>query len=219
MKNNIKTLYFIGRSIIIPKEFSKQQIGFTLIELLISLAIGSLLLTGIYNFYITQSKIHAVREQVAEMHQNARIGMALMSREIRMAGYDLMGCNCAGIFTPTADTIRVKMDLNEDGDVDDPDEDITYSLYDSGGDGDLDLGRKPGGGSNDPAAENVESLAFEYMLADGSTTVSPVDPSQIRRVQIVLTARTAWPDQKYPKNGGYRTYTLRSVITPRNLAY
>jgi type IV pilus assembly protein PilW len=197
----------------------RSQKGFTLIELLISLAIGSLLLTGIYNFYITQSRIYAVREQIAAMHQNARIGMALMTRELRMAGYDPTGCNCAGIFMPSAHTIRVKMDLNEDGDVADPDEDITYSLYDSGGDGDLDLGRKPGGGSNDPLAENVERLVFEYTLSDGSTTASPTAPGQIRRVQIILTARTAWADHTYPANGGYRTYTLQSAITPRNLAY
>ena len=196
-----------------------KQNGFTLIELLISLAVGSLLLASIYNFYITQSKIHAVREQVAEMHQNARIGMALMSRELRMAGYDPTGCNCAGIFVPTANTIRVKMDLNEDGDVLDPDEDITYSLYDSGGDGDLDLGRKPGGGSNDPAAENFDSLSFTYTLADSSITDSPADPSQIRMVQILLTAKTAWSDKSYPTNGGFRTYTLKSLITPRNLGY
>ena len=199
----------------------KQQTGFTLIELLISLAIGSLVLASLYNFYITQSNLHAVREQVAEMHQNARIGMALLSREIRMAGYDPTGNAGAGIVVATPTTIQVTFDLNEDGDVNDPNEDITYLLYDSGNDGDLDLGRKPGGGSTDPVAENFASLAFSYTLADGSTTESPsaAECSNIRQVQIVLTAQTVWPDSKYPENGGYRTYTLQSVVTPRNLSY
>lgn len=202
----------------------RQQKGFTLIELLISLAVGSLLLAGIYNFYISQSKIHAIRQQVADMHQNARIAMALMSREIRMAGYDPTGQAGAGIVTATSTTIQVTLDLNEDGVIGGPtgpDEDLTYILYDSGGDGDLDLGRKPGGGSTDPAAENFASLTFSYTLADGTTinNPTPAQHSEIRQVQIVLTAQTAWADHNYPDNGGHRTYTLQSVITPRNMAY
>ncbi len=156
---------------------------------------------------------------VATMHQNARIGMAMMTRELRMAGYDPSGKAAAGVVAATQNFIRVTIDLNEDEDVLDANEDITYSLYDSGSDGDLDLGRKPGGGSRDPAAENFERLELTYTLADGSTTAAPVDVSQIRMIHLVLTARTARPDHKYPQNGGYRTYTLQSVITPRNLGY
>jgi type IV pilus assembly protein PilW len=220
----IKNLYFTQHLRIILSTSSNIQKGFTLIELLIALAVGSLLLTGIYNFYITQSKIHAVREQVAEMHQNARIGMALMTREIRMAGYDPTGQAGAAIIAATPTSIQVTIDLNEDGVIGGatgPDEDLTYLLYDSGGDGDLDLGRKPGGGSTDPVAENFASLAFSYTLTDGTVTDSPSaeELSQIRQVKIVLTAQTAWPDSNYPDNGGHRTYTLQSVITPRNLAY
>ena len=212
-------MYFIEEPTISLTSLVKQQTGFTLIELLISLAIGSLLLASVYDFYISQSKVHSVREQVAAMHQNARIGMALMTRELRMAGYDPTGKAGAGVVTATQNSIRITIDLNEDEDVLDENEDITYSLYDSGNDDDLDLGRKPGGGSRDPAAENFERLEFTYTLVDGSTTATPVDVGQIRMIHIGLTARTARPDHKYPQNGGYRTFTLQSVITPRNLGY
>lgn len=210
-------MYFADYCTIRLTSLAKQQIGFTLIELLIALVIASLLLAGVYDFYISQSKVHSVREEVAAMHQNARIGMALMTRELRMAGYDPSGNAGAGIVTATQHAIRITIDLNEDEDVLDENEDITYSLYDSGNDGDLDLGRKPGGGSRDPAAENFERLELTYTLADGSTSTAPIDVSQIRMIHITMTARTAKPDPTYPQNGGYRTYTLRSIITPRNL--
>jgi type IV pilus assembly protein PilW len=190
--------------------------GFTLIEMMLALAIGSILLASIYTFYIGQQKVYAIRELVAEMQQNARIGMALMAREIRMAGYNPAGIPGVGIIEAGPHVIRVTMDLNDDG-VIAGDEDITYSLYDSGRDGDLDLGRQPGGGRNDPVAENIASLDFVYTLADGSTTSTPAAPGQIRMVQVFLSAHTTKPDQAYPSNGGYRTYTLQSSITPRNL--
>jgi hypothetical protein len=108
------------------------------------------------------------------------------------------------------------MDLNGDGDTNDANEDLTYALYDSSDDGNDDLGRRPAGGDNQPVVENIERLVFEY-LADATTPAA--NPGQIRLVRITLTARTAKPDPGYPTNGGHRTYTLTSVVTPRNLAY
>jgi type IV pilus assembly protein PilW len=187
--------------------------------MLIALAIGSLLLASIYNFYMGQKKAYAIQEQVSEMQQNARAGMELMVREIRMAGYNPTRAPGVGIIEAGPHAIRMTMDLNGDGDVTDENEDITYSLYDSGNDGDVDLGRKPAGGMNQPVAENIASLDFVYTLANDSTTTTPANPSQIRMVRVSLTARTAKPDPTYRTNGGRRTYTLESGIIPRNLAY
>jgi type IV pilus assembly protein PilW len=197
---------------------SSQQ-GFTLIEMLIALAIGSLLLSSIYTFYINQKRLYDGREQVAEMQQNARAGLALIVREVRMAGYNPTGATGMGIIAATASTIRITMDLNGDGDTADSDEDLTYALYDSGADGDLDLGRKPAGGQNTPVAENIDSLSLLYTLADGSTTATPAHPGQIRMVHVWLTARTAKPVTRHPANGGHRTYTLAAVITLRNVMH
>jgi type IV pilus assembly protein PilW len=198
---------------------SCTQNGFTLIEMLLALAIGSLLLASLYHFYLGQKKAYAVREQVSEMQQNARAGVELMVREIRMAGYNPMRTPGVGIIEAGPQAIRITMDLNGDGDVTDANEDVTYSLYDSGSDGDVDLGRKPAGSANQPVAENIASLDFVYTLANGSTTTTPASPSQIRMLQVSLTARTAKPDPTYSTKGGRRTYMLEAVITPRNLAY
>jgi type IV pilus assembly protein PilW len=193
------------------------QAGFTLVELLIALAISSVLLASMVGWYLGQKRTYDLREQVSEMQQNVRSGLALLTREIRMAGYNPTGVAGLGIAAASPQTIRLTMDLNGDGDADDANEDVTYSLYDSGSDGDLDLGRKPGGGQNVPVAENIERLEFVYTLADGSATTTPANPGQIRRVHVALTARTARPDPAYVTNHGYRLAMLTTHITPRNL--
>ena len=60
--------------------------GFTLIELLIALVIGSVLMAGMYRTLLSQQQTYTAGSQVANMHQNARIAVEKMTREIRMAG-------------------------------------------------------------------------------------------------------------------------------------
>ena len=126
------------------------------------------------------------------------------------------GCACAGIVTATPTTLQFTQDLDSDGDTDDANENVTYALYDDGGDGDQDLGRNTGGGSV-LVAKNVEALTLAYTLADGTTTTTPVDLSQIRTVDITFTARTDRPDVQYSMNNGYRTHQLTETLHVRNL--
>ncbi len=193
-----------------------QQRGFSLAELLITLTISTLVLAGVYQIFISHQKAFALREQIAEMQQNARIGMDMLVRELRMAGYDPSGRAGAGIVKANAQSIHFTIDLNGDGDTEDANEDITYSLYDSGKDGDLDLGRKSGDGVRQPVAENIQNLEFVYILADGTTTSTPADPNQIRTIQVTLIARTAKPDKDYQGNNGYRTMSLTTRVQVRN---
>ncbi|RMF85145.1 MAG: prepilin-type N-terminal cleavage/methylation domain-containing protein [Nitrospinota bacterium] len=190
--------------------------GVTLIELLITLAIGVLLLAGLYHFFLGQQHAYALREEIAVMQQNLRIGIDILAREVRLAGYDPTETAGAGLLTAAPHAIRFTADRNGDGDTDDPNEDVMYLLYDSGKDGDLDLGRNTGG-SNQPVVENIQSLDFVYTLRDGSTTTAPADPGQVSMVQIRLTARTAHPDPAYAANGGYRTKTLSTRVRLPNL--
>ena len=152
------------------------------------------------------------------MQQNARAGMHFMARELTMAGYDPTETSGAAIVTATATTLQVSMDLNGDGDTADSDEHVTYALYDAEGDGDQDLGRDAGGGSQ-LVAENIVTLAFAYTLADETTTATPADLSQIRSIDVSLTARTATPDPQHATNSGYRTKTLTTTIQVRNLGF
>lgn len=198
-----------------PSRLNKKR-GFTLIELLIGIALSGIVISAIYSLYISQSKSYTIQGQIAEMQQNARVAMDMMVRDIRMAGYDPTEAAGAGIVAASSNSIQFTADLNDDGDTSDSNENITYSLYDSGGDGDQDLGRNTGGG-NQPVAENIEDLGFVYTLADGSTTSNPADAGQIRKVQVSLTARTDKPDPDYTDNSGYRQRTLTSMVIVRNL--
>lgn len=198
----------------------KSDAGFTLIELLIAMAVGLVVLGATYGVFILHSKTFGNQEQIAEMQQNARAAMDIMTREIRMAGYDPLGSAGAGIVSAASDSINFTLDITStsgpdapDGDTDDPNENITYSLYTV--DGIQKLGRKSTAGAvNQPVAEHIQSLAFQYWDANGNTTATVAN---IRRIRVTITGKTAKPDPDYSPNSGYRTYTLTSVITPRNL--
>ena len=69
------------------KEKNSVQ-GFSLIELLLAMSIGLVVLISTYNLFTIQSRHFSMQEQKAEMLQNARAGLDLMTREILMAGYN-----------------------------------------------------------------------------------------------------------------------------------
>lgn len=194
-----------------------QEHGFTLIELLIAMAISTIVLGAVVSTFVIQQKSYAVQEQITEMVQTARAAMDMMSREIRMAGYDPKGAGFYGV-PYSASQLQILADLRgdnagdpPDGYTDDSNENITYAYYDATDQ----IKRKTGGGYFQPFAENIQTFSFVYLNSDGSPTTTTAD---IRQIRITITARTAKRDPNYSLNGGYRTYRLTSLITPVNLA-
>ena len=187
-----------------------KESGFTLVELLIAMTIGLVILAALSSTFLMQRKAYDVQEQIAEMVQTARAAMDMMTREIRMAGYDPTGLAGATIVSVTSNSINFTLDITDtagtgpsDEKTDGPNENITYSLYTA--DGIQKLGRKSTSGAvNQPVAENIEDL---QIVQSGDS------------INVSLTARTSKPDPDYSANNGYRTYTLTSFITPRNLAF
>ncbi len=190
--------------------------GYTLIEVVVALGLSLLTLSAVYSLYVTELKAQIVRENMLDMHQQARVVVDLVSREILMAGYDPRGVNedsdltnnFYGITYDPAQLI-IKSDLNGNGTPSNANESIVFSL-----DSVTHTLRRNTGGGRQPFGENIESFVVQYWDQDGNpTTVS----LSIRQVGITVTARTADPDPNYSDNGGYRTVTLHSRITPRNL--
>jgi type IV pilus assembly protein PilW len=206
----------------------KNDNGFTLIELVIAMALGLVILTAIYSVSIITKKTYSVQDQIVMMQQNARASMDMMTREIKMAGYDpIAGVANSRIIGAQTNSIRFTLDITStygedrpDGDTDDPNEDVTYALY-TPADGIQKLGRAIHGGTPQPIAEHIQSLQFIYRDSGGSQMTTPVaTPSNIRSIEITLVARTPEPDPKYthPSFGDhYRRYTLTSTVIPRNL--
>jgi prepilin-type N-terminal cleavage/methylation domain-containing protein len=197
--------------------------GFTLIELLISLAIFSVIIGGIFSFSISQRKYFAVQEQISEMAQNARAAMDMISGEVALAKYNPEGAVFTGIPYHTSQ-LQIYADLNgtckpavacvPGDDPGDANENIIYS-HDSST---KRIVRNTGGG-NQPLAENVEKFVFSYLDALGDVISHKDKEADIRQIEITIITRTSKKDPQYIDNDGYRTFTLTSVVTPRNLAF
>jgi hypothetical protein len=63
----------------------------TLVETLIGALIFAFVAAGVYMLYTTMQNTMSRGELMSDLQQNARIGLAKMTQEIRMAGYDPSG--------------------------------------------------------------------------------------------------------------------------------
>ena len=167
-----------------------KESGFTLVELLIAMAISGIVLGAAVNTFLAQRWSYALQEHVTAMTQGTRAALEMVTREVRMAGYNPARTSFDGItYDPTQ--VQIRADLNGDGDTADTNETIAY-VYNPAT---QQLMRETDG-SSQPIADHIQAFAFDYV--DG--------------------AGTATPDPRYAANGGYRTYRLTSLVTPTNLA-
>ncbi len=137
--------------------------------------------------------------------------MDMITREVRMAGYNTNGAAVFDGITYNLTEIRIQANLNGDTDTGDANEDITYA-YDATDK----LIERTTDGNIETLVENIEDFTFNYLNQTGGAATTSDD---IRQIQITITSKTRKPDPGYTINGGYRTFTLTSLITPRNLAY
>jgi type IV pilus assembly protein PilW len=144
--------------------------GFSLVELLVAMAITGVVMAAVFKIYTTQQDSYVLQEQVAEMQQNGRTAKYVMTREIRMAGYDPTGSNEFGFLSAGDNSISFSMDIEvENGTPDLTGEVITYSV--SAG---KELMRNDGA-TNQPVVENIEAVGFAYAYDaddDGSIDTS-----------------------------------------------
>ena len=205
--------------------------GFSLVEMLIAMAVGLVVLGAMYSVFTIQNKTFGSQEEIVAMQQSVRAGMDMMAREIGMAGYDPCSVNSdsdssnnfSGV-TVNSTQLQIKADL----DGNDPPSNNCQSPY-KGIDAtsqeniiyafdatNKQITRYIGAGAQS-FVENVDAFTFEYLKSDGITPATA--SADVRRIRITITGRTAKPDSSYSANGGYRKYTLMSVIAPRNLAF
>ena len=191
--------------------------GFTLIEVMLALGLGALTLGAMYTIYLAQSRNQIVQEDIVEMQQTARAVMALLVRELNMAGFDPRGVNrdatsANDFFGVTGDAtqLTIKADLNGNGRPTNSNESIVYS-YDAA----TSTIRRNTGGGRQPVGEHIKALTFQYLDNQGRPTTMA---KKIRQVSIMVKTSTKRPDPRYSKNHGFRTFTLRLRVTPRNLS-
>ena len=154
-------------------------------ELMVAMAIASVLMAGIYNFYRNQLTSQVTQQVLVNMQQDARVAMYMMTREIRMAGCDPQ--ENTGATIRIANAAEIAFDSDEDGNgAIAADERFYYALNN----GSLERG----GWDNslnplalNPVALNIDALNFVYLDNAGIVTATLAD---IRSVQITLVARS-----------------------------
>jgi len=200
--------------------------GFSLIEMLIAMTVGLVVLGAMYNVFTIQNKAFGNQEEIVAMQQGVRAAMDMLAREVGMAGYDPVGVNSdtdgandfSGV-TVSGSQLQIKADMRGANPNDPPDgiiqatsQENTVYVFNAAN---KRITRNIGAGAQ-PFAENIDAFTFEYLDGSGSVTAASAD---VRRIRITITGRTTRPDPSYSPNGGYRTYTLISVVAPRNLAF
>ena len=71
-------------------KFRLNQNGLTLAELLVATAVGLILMTGIYQIFLSSDTGYRYNEQLSRLQENGRFVLDLISRDARMA--DFWGC-------------------------------------------------------------------------------------------------------------------------------
>ncbi|MDR2165268.1 MAG: PilW family protein [Zoogloeaceae bacterium] len=64
--------------------------GFSLVELMVSSAIGLIVLVGVTYAYLGNRETYVLNEEMARMHESARVAMDSMGRDLRVASF--IGC-------------------------------------------------------------------------------------------------------------------------------
>lgn len=221
-----------------------SQRGLSLIEMMIGLVLSSIIIAGIYQMFYAQQRSYLTQDQIAEMQQNLRAALSLMTRELRTAGFDPTRGSNAGLVTDFAapdaifspdinyaaqtNVIAFTIDDNGNGVIERNDnEQIAYRLNGTT------LERYSATRQQwEPVANNIDALNFVYLAANGTTTTVLAN---IRAVEMTLLVRTGKEDTHYDNvtqtyynkrgqsicsscgNNNYRRRLMTSTIYMRNL--
>ena len=176
-------------SIIKPSQDSRsiRARGFTLVELLVAMAVATILLAAIYSVYGGLTRSYTAQNVTADIQQVVRAGIDFMVEDIIRAGLNPLEATGFGIATATSTSIRFTADRNMNGTLDAGNsEDITY-LYDTAVnrlDQDLD------GANRAPFIDNVSSMTFIYLDADGNDLGDPVAAADLDDIRTILISMT-----------------------------
>jgi len=185
--------------------------GFTLTELMLAMGIMLIVLTAIISLFTSLNRMYTTQGVAAGVQQVARAAIDIMTRNIRMAGFNPLNINPIGIIQADSDSIRFQYDTNGSGTiatnaVNEANEDLAYLLNENN-----QVIRQLNGqaSSNVALVNNVSDLTFRYLDADDEVTT---DLDAIRTVEISLTVEEPAGRGKVLS----RTYTTRVIC--RNLS-
>jgi prepilin-type N-terminal cleavage/methylation domain-containing protein len=169
----------------------RDNSGLTLVELIVTALIFGVVLAVINNVFFSTNTTYTKTSQRADMGMNVRLGLSIMSKELRSAGCDPTGMGIVGIVQATGDSIRVRADLDGDGNIQtaEPSEDVLYFFDPNVGT----LFRDPGTGPQ-VVVQDVTGLTLTYFDADNNVIGPPpldaAQSAQVRSIGLSITTET-----------------------------
>lgn len=172
--------------------------GSSLVELLVSLVLVMSFAAVLHTFARALFRGAGLLEAASECQEAARIGVQLVTRDLRGAGFHARGGSVEAIRFARVDSIGISMDLNGDGDVSDSNERIAYSA-------DAEkrtLMRALGDASPQPMLNDLapDGLQLSYFDEDGrplplgETGLADADRGKVRRIDVTLRVELPNPD-------------------------
>lgn len=182
----------------------------TLVEVMLSATILAVVMVVVTGIFISTSRLYSKTNRRAGVQMNSRLGLSIMTTEIRQAGADpaFPPIGVVAIVEARQDSIRVRADLNGDGAIQttEPSEDVMY-FYDSTL---QTIFRDPGTGP-EAIVPNVSAMDFAYFDASnnplGPLPLDATGAARVRSVGLTVTSED--------RDSGAMTLTTR--ITLRNL--
>jgi type IV pilus assembly protein PilW len=208
--------------------------GFTLVELMMAMVVSMLIMGAIYIAFSSQQRTQIAQDNVAEMQQNIRAALVILSMDLRMAGYNPPGTVVAGApvagfvngvnFTHPGGTVPVSTSANQIAFTVDLDQDGVIDLLaqDVNGDTSIDMTEmeqvayKLNGTNlqrfsttNGAITTAWQTIAeqierIEFRYLDASGSVT-TDLTKIRAVVVSILAITGRGDSQYTNNQTYTT--------------
>lgn len=141
----------------------RHRAGFSLIELMVAMAIGSIVLAGIFSVYTAHTRSYTTQNVAAEVQQTARAGIDYMVEDIMMAGFDPLEVAGSSILAASSTRLNFTLDRNMNGTIDTgSDEEVTYVLDGSGRIIHTIDESQVGSADTQPFIDNVTGLTFTF---------------------------------------------------------
>ena len=190
--------------------------AFTLVELMVVMAMIGIVSGSIYGIFISSNRSYYTQDSVVTAQQSVRVGINLMTRDIRMAGFDPQRTADAGIVEATATKLQFTADMNRVNGIEETDRERITFEYDAGNNR---LRRRlyEGTGSQtdwQPLINNVSALQFTYLNANGNDLGNPVPAANLANIRSVVISMTVEGENAL---GGTFTRTLNTRVLFMNL--
>jgi len=181
--------------------------GITLLELLVALVMFSIIALGMGRYFVNQNRAFSSQVNSTMTRQDVRAAMDILTRELRMAGYNPAGAAFDGVEYNTEKLI-VRADLDGDGSLTGENEDVEYQWN-----GDEGVIYRTVGDVKSVLIDKVENFSFEYRDKAGKVIDNAGDAGDIEQVALSIGGKVQ------PAQAGkeMKPWQMTTTVLLRNL--